>query len=144
MRGSRKGKLRGHTRLIATSVRTLLALAFITAGVLHFVKPEPYLAIMPPWLPAHALLVQISGVAELAGGIGLLVDRWRRAAAIGLIVLLIAILPANIQMLLNYQARGAPAGEITLLWLRLPLQLGLIAAVWWVGVRFSAADVSPR
>jgi len=116
-------------------VRILLALAFITAGVLHFLKPEPYLAIMPPWLPAHGLLVQLSGVAELAGGIGLLLVRWRRAAGIGLMVLLVAILPANIQMLLNYQARGAPSGEITLLWLRLPLQLVLLAAVWWVGVR---------
>lgn len=116
-------------------VRILLALAFITAGVLHFLKPEPYLAIMPPWLPSHALLVQISGVAELAGGIGLLVERWRRAAGIGLMVLLIAILPANVQMLLNYQARGAPAGEIMLLWLRLPLQLVLMGTVWWVGVR---------
>ena len=113
-------------------LRILLALAFVTAGVLHFVKPEPYLAIMPPWLPAHALLVQISGVAELAGGIGLLVERWRRAAGIGLMALLMAILPANVQMLLNYQARGAPASEITLLWLRLPLQLLLMAAVWWV------------
>jgi uncharacterized membrane protein len=113
-------------------LRILLALAFVTAGVLHFVKPEPYLAIMPPWLPAHALLVQLSGLAELAGGIGLLIDRWRRAAGIGLMVLLLAILPANVQMLLNYQARGAPAGEITLLWLRLPLQLVLMAAVWWV------------
>lgn len=126
---------REKTLLVINATRILLALVFITAGVLHFVKPEAYLAIMPPWLPAHALLVQISGIAELAGGIGLLVERWRRAAGIGLIVLLIAILPANIQMLLNYQARGAPVGEITLLWLRLPLQLVLIGAVWWVGVR---------
>lgn len=118
-----------------TALRTLLALGFIAAGVLHFLKPEPYRAIMPSWLPAHALLVQISGLAELAGGIGLLLPRWRRAAGIGLIVLLIAILPANVQMLLNYQARGAPSGEIVLLWLRLPLQLVLIWAVWRVAVR---------
>jgi uncharacterized membrane protein len=127
-----------------SGVRILLALAFIAAGILHFVKPEPYLAIMPPWLPAHALLVQLSGIAELAGGIGLLVRRWRRPAGIGLIVLLAAILPANVQMLLNYQDRGAPAGEITLLWLRLPLQLVLMGAVWWVAVNSSAAAVRPR
>lgn len=124
---------RAHALLVA--VRALLAFGFIGAGVLHFLKPGPYLAIMPPWLPAHALLVQISGVAELAGGLGLLVPRWRRAAGIGLILLLIAILPANIQMLLNYQARSAPAGEILLLWLRLPLQLVLIWAAWRVSRR---------
>lgn len=119
-------------QLLLGVLRVLLALGFIAAGVLHFVKPAPYLAIMPPWLPAHALLVQISGVAELAGGIGLLLPRWRRAAGIGLIVMLIMILPANVQMLLNYQARGAPSTEIVLLWLRLPLQLVLIWAVWRV------------
>jgi uncharacterized membrane protein len=118
--------------LVQRVLRTLLALGFFAAGVLHFLKPEPYLAIMPPWLPAHALLVQVSGVAELAGGIGLLLPRWRRAAGIGLIVLLIAIVPANIQMLLNYQARRAPSGELVLLSLRLPMQLVLIWAVWWV------------
>lgn len=121
-----------HPLLLRRVVRTLLAFGFIAAGVLHFLKPEPYLAIMPPWLPAHALLVQISGIAELAGGVGLLLPRWRRAAGIGLIVMLIMILPANVQMLLNYQARGAPSREIVLLWLRLPLQLVLIWAVWRV------------
>ncbi len=116
-------------------LRIILALIFIAAGMLHFLKPAPYIAIMPPWLPAHALLVQLSGVAELIGGIGLLLERTRRTAGIGLIVLLVMILPANVQMLLNYQARGAPSGEITLLWLRLPLQFLLIAAVWSVSLR---------
>jgi len=58
----------------------LLTSLFIGAGVLHFLKPETYLRIMPPALPAPRLLVLLSGVAEVAGGGGLLVPATRRGA----------------------------------------------------------------
>lgn len=102
------------------------AVFFVAAGVMHFVIPAFYLAMMPPWVPAHALMVQVSGVAEIAGGVGLLVPALRRAAGIGLILLLLAVFPANIQMLLNARAAGSP--ELAL-WLRLPLQ---VVFLWWV------------
>lgn len=113
-------------------MRLGLALLFVVAGTLHFLIPAPYLGIMPRWLPAHAALVAISGAAEIAGGIGLLPPQTRRAAGIGLIVLLVAVFPANIQMLLLYRARGVPWWGELLLWLRLPLQLLLIWGVWRV------------
>lgn len=102
------------------------AVFFVVAGAMHFVVPAFYLAMMPPWVPAHALMVQLSGVAEIAGGVGLLIPSLRRAAGIGLILLLLAVFPANIQMLLNARAAGTP--ELGL-WLRLPLQ---IVFLWWV------------
>lgn len=105
--------------------RALCALFFVAAGTGHFIIPSFYLAMMPPWLPAPLLLVQLSGVAEVAGGIGLLIPRVRRAAGIGLIVLLIAVFPANIQMLLNARAAGTP--ELGL-WIRLPFQ---VLFIWW-------------
>ncbi len=83
---------------------------------------------MPRWLPAHDPLILSSGVAQILGGIGLLVRRTRRAAAIGLILLLIAVFPANIEMLRVHELRGVPWWKETLLWLRLPLQAVLI---WW-------------
>jgi uncharacterized membrane protein len=107
----------------------MTAAAFIVAGVLHFVIPKFYLAIMPTWLPAPLLLVQLSGVAELLGGIGLLVPSTRRAAAVGLIVLLIAVLPANVEMLRQAYARPSALLFRVALWLRLPLQPLLM---WWV------------
>jgi uncharacterized membrane protein len=113
-------------------VRWLLAGIFVLGGVMHFVIPAPYIRIMPPWLPAHAALVMISGVAEILGGIGLLVPVTRRAAGIGLILLLVAVFPANIQMLLLYRERGVPWWAELLLWLRLPLQFLLIWGVWRV------------
>lgn len=110
--------------------RRVLAALFVFAGVMHFVIPASYVRIMPPWLPLHRELVYLSGALEIAGGVGLLIERTRRAAGIGLVLLLIAVWPANLQMLLNAQAAHRPAGEQALLWLRLPLQLLLIAWVW--------------
>ena len=107
----------------------LLALLFIGAGVLHFLVPEIYLRIMPPYLLAPLLLVYASGAAEIVGGVGLLLSRTRQLAGWGLIVLLLAVLPANIYML---QTHGAGSSvPLWALWLRLPLQLVLGAWVWW-------------
>jgi len=113
--------------------RPVVALAgfFIVAGALHFAVPGFYLAMMPPWLPAHRELVIASGLAEMAGGVGVLLERWRRPAGIGLLVLLLAVFPANIQMLLNARAVNEPE---LLLWLRLPLQILLLWWVWRVAV----------
>jgi uncharacterized membrane protein len=83
-----------------TRSRLLLALFFVAAGVLHFVFMPNYIAIMPPWLPAHRLLVVISGLCEIAGGVGVLWQGTRCWAGYGLIALCVAVLPANVQMLL--------------------------------------------
>ncbi|WP_349263132.1 DoxX family protein [Longimicrobium sp.] len=107
-----------------------MAAIFVVAGVLHFVIPDQYAAIMPTWLPWHRGLVLVSGVAEIAGGVGLLVPRLRRAAGIGLVLLLVAVAPANWQMYLNAHASGASTLAQTLFLLRMPLQLALIGWVW--------------
>jgi uncharacterized membrane protein len=79
--------------------RRLLAAAFIGAGVNHFVMPRPYEQIVPKRLQGNAkLLVQVSGVAEVAGGIGVLLPWTRRLAGLGLIALLAAVFPANVEM----------------------------------------------
>lgn len=110
--------------------RTLLGLIFVGAGLLHFVAPMAYEKIMPPYLPLHRELVYLSGACEVLGGVGLWPKRTRPAAGIGLILLLLAVLPANVQMLLDARTAGKPPGWISLLWLRLPLQLVLMAWVW--------------
>ncbi|MBO0359752.1 DoxX family protein [Hymenobacter sp. BT186] len=109
--------------------RGVLALLFIGAGVLHFVAPATYLRIMPPYLPAPLLLVYVSGAAEIAGGVGLLIPATRQLAGWGLVLLLLAVFPANVYML---QTHGAGlAVPQWALWLRLPLQAVLMAWVWW-------------
>jgi len=117
---------------IGILVRGLVAAFFIVAGVNHFLNPAPYLAMMPPWVPWPELLDKIAGAAEVAGGIGLLIVWFRRAAAWGLLALLVAVFPANLQVALH----GWPGVEIApwILWARLPLQVVFMALVWWVGL----------
>lgn len=108
--------------------RLLLAILFVVAGIAHFVSPDAYVRIVPPYLPQPRLLVLISGIAEIAGGIGILVPITRRMAAVGLVVLLIAVFPANIYMATAHIPFAGLAGKSWLQWLRLPLQAPLI---WW-------------
>ncbi len=112
--------------MLSTTQKVFLAIAavfYMTAGSLHFFIPDQYMRIMPPYIPWHLAMVYISGAAEIAGGVGLLIAPLRRAAAWGLVALLIAVFPANL-----YMATSAPAFS-WILWARLPLQPVLI---WWV------------
>jgi len=103
---------------------------FVIAGTLHFAFPKSYEATMPGYLPAHRELVYVSGVAEIAGGAGLMHPSTRSWAGRWLIATLIAVFPANLNMALNPDryAGHVPGGERALI-ARLPLQLALIA---WV------------
>jgi uncharacterized membrane protein len=79
--------------------RRLLSVVFVGAGVNHFVMPRTYERIVPPSMSSRAhSLVLISGVAEIAGGLGMLLRWTRRPAGIGLIALLAAVFPANLHM----------------------------------------------
>jgi uncharacterized membrane protein len=104
-----------------------LAAFFIGAGVNHFVMPRAYRAIVPPRLQRRSKeLVEISGVAEILGGAGVLVAPTRRAAGVGLIALLLAVFPANL-----YMARAPERFRRTPRWAllaRLPLQPLMM---WW-------------
>ena len=117
------------TAVPAGSPPWALVAMFGIAGALHFVVPQAYERIMPPWLPYPRALVLASGAAELLGAIGLLVPGWRVAAGWWLILVLAAVFPANVQMLLDGLARPTPGWGRALLWARLPLQ-GLL--MWWV------------
>ena len=106
--------------------RYALALLFVLAGTWHFVHPATYLAIMPPQLPQPLVLVYLSGVFEILGGLGLLFSRTHLLAGWGLLALLVAVFPANVHMALIHEQLGIP-GWVA--WGRLPLQLPLM---WWV------------
>ena len=104
--------------------------SFVIAGVLHFVAPKSYEAMMPRSLPAHRELVFASGVAEIAGGVGLMHPRTRSWAGWWLIATLVAVFPANLNMAIDPDryAEQIPGGQAALI-ARLPLQAALIA---WV------------
>ena len=117
--------------------RWVFGVLFVVAGVGHFVATRVYESIMPDYLPAHHGLVLFSGAAEIAGGVGVLVPATRRAAAFGLMVLLIVIFPANLWMVQHSERyAGIP---VWALWLRLPLQLPLLMWAWRYTKRDAAA-----
>jgi len=106
-----------------------LSLFFVVAGINHFVSTAFYVNIMPPYLPAHCELVYLSGLAELIGGLAVLVPALRAAAGWGLILLLIAVFPANVHMAWH----PALFAEVPawLLYARLPFQGLFIAWAYW-------------
>lgn len=110
----------------------VLAVAMIGIGVLHFVRPKPFVRIVPKYLPAPLALVYISGLFEILGGIGLLIPETRAWAAWGLIALYVAVFPANVYMLTDNVSLD-PRKPIPrwALWLRLPFQLVFIAWAYW-------------
>jgi uncharacterized membrane protein len=107
----------------------LAAIFYIVAGILHFTRPEFYLKIMPPYIPWHPAMVSLSGLCEVAGGIGLLIPALRRTAAWGLVALLIAVFPANLYMATDPVATGTQSISPVIAWGRLPLQ---VLFIWWV------------
>jgi uncharacterized membrane protein len=113
-------------------LKFLLGVFMIFAGVRHFTHPDFYLQLMPPYIPAHKLMVDLSGVAEIVLGIGLLVPvpRVSQLSAWGIIALLIAIFPANIHVFLN-RAEIFPDVPDALHFIRLPLQGIFILWAWW-------------
>lgn len=112
-----------------TASQRALAAFFIGSGVNHFAMPGPYRAIVPPGLAGHAKeLVEVSGVAEIAGGAGVLLAPTRRAAGLGLIALLIAVFPANLYMASAPERfRRIPRWA---LYARLPLQPLMMLWAW--------------
>ena len=115
-------------------LRVILALAMTGVGVMHFTSPEPFVRIVPAALPAPLMLVYASGIAEIAGGIGILIPTLRRAAGLGLIALYVAVFPANVNMALNHLPLGNDSVPMWALWMRLPFQIDFIAWAYWVAV----------
>jgi len=112
----------------------LMGLGYVVAGVLHFVVPELYAQIIPPILPAPLALVYLSGVAEIACGVGVLIPRTRRYAAWATIALLVAIFPANVYMatsMVVVDGIGGSDPSPLIRWARLPLQGVLILWAYW-------------
>ena len=123
-----------------TFSRTLISLLFVAGGLNHFRSPALYAQIMPPYLPFPLALVYLSGVAEIAGGVGVAMPKTRRAAGWGLLALLLAIFPANVYMATDRVVPGNYQLSDALLWARLPLQFVLMFWVWSATIRPKSQD----
>lgn len=110
-------------------LKVLLGILLVGAGINHFLSTGFYLRMMPPYLPWHAELIYISGVAEVLLGFFLLIRQSSTMAAWGIMALLVAVFPANLQMALHPST--FPEFSPVALWLRLPLQAVLLAWAYW-------------
>jgi uncharacterized membrane protein len=118
-------RMGGNARAVA---RVVLALAYAAVGVIHLKSPDGFLPIMPDWVPWPRDVVLATGVAELAGAIGLMIPRLRVAAAWGLAAYAVCVFPANIK----HAVEGIEVSGVVLGWgYHLPRLLAQPIIVWW-------------
>jgi uncharacterized membrane protein len=110
-----------------------VAAVFVGAGVAHFVWPPVFVRIVPPYVPRPLLLVYLSGVAEVLGGLGVLVPALRVYAGWGLLLLLCAVFPVHTYMARHPEVFSKVPGWA--LYGRIPLQFVLMAWVYWTACR---------
>lgn len=107
----------------------LMALIYIIAGIMHFVRPKMYLRILPGYLPGHKLLVIISGISEIIIGIALCFAETKNLAIYAVIIMLTFFLPAHFHMLFNKKASMGIAKWVLIA--RIPLQFLLMFWAYW-------------
>ena len=110
-----------------TRSEKLLAAFLLGAGMMHFVNPGFFDAIVPPWVPgSERAATYASGVAEVLVGVGIVFARTRRLALWSAATLFVAVYPANLYMAWDWRDREL--SERLVAYGRLPLQIPL---VWW-------------
>ena len=113
--------------------RILLAIFYFVAGILHLKSPEGFLQITPTWVPFPEAVVAFTGIAEIAGAIGLFIPKLRQAAGVGLALYALCVWPANF----NHALSDIAIGGRDLGWgyhgPRLIFQPVLIWLALWVG-----------
>lgn len=107
----------------------VMAMMYVVAGIMHFIKPKVYMRVMPNYLPKHRLLVYLSGVAEILLGIGLYFSMTAKWSLYGIILMLIVFLMVHFYMLSGKKASAGIPKWILLL--RIPLQFGLMYWAYW-------------
>jgi len=111
----------------------ILALFYIYVGIKHFIDPNWFLYIIPPYLENIGIeLVYISGFFEILLGLLLLIPKHRKLAAYGIILLLIAVYPANIYLAFNEEPQKLiEISSFAASWIRLPIQFILIGFAYY-------------
>ena len=116
----------------------VMSLLYIIVGIKHFVDVEYFVSIVPNYISWKKEAVFVSGFFEILLGILLLFHKTRKLAALGIILLLIAVFPANIYLyvseiprdILNISKRDAL--------IRIPFQIPLIIISYWHSEKISS------
>ena len=110
-----------------------MSLFYINVGVKHFIDPDWFLFIIPPYLTFIGLeLVYLSGIFEITLGILILFSKYRKIASYGIILLLIGVYPANIYLAFNdLPQQQIGISSFSASWVRLPIQFILIGIAYY-------------
>ena len=118
--------------IIKSFLIIISSIFYVIVGIKHFIEPEYFLSIVPPYLPYHLELVYVSGLFEVLFGILILLPKYRYYGAIGLILFLIAVFPANIYLAQNEIAQEAIGATQEIAIWRLPIQGILIWIAYFI------------
>ncbi|MGU3385511.1 DoxX family protein [Methylobacterium sp. D53M] len=95
--GAIEGATEGAIETWRRRLRYALAAIYGFIGVVHLVATDAMLPLMPDWVPQPRLVILATGLCEIAGAVGLLTGRVRRAAALGLALYAVCVYPANLK-----------------------------------------------
>ena len=118
--------------IIKSFLIIISSIFYVIVGIKHFIEPEYFLSIVPPYLPYHLELVYISGLFEVLFGLLILFPKYRYYGAIGLILLLVAVFPANIYLAQSKEAQEAIGATQEIATWRLPIQGVLIWIAYYI------------
>ena len=118
--------------IIKSFLIIISSIFYVIVGIKHFIEPEYFLSIVPPYLPYHLELVYISGLFEILFGLLILFPKYRYYGAIGLILLLVAVFPANIYLAQSKEAQEALGATQEIAKWRLPIQGVLIWIAYYI------------
>lgn len=118
--------------IIKSFLIIISSIFYVIVGIKHFIEPEYFLIIVPPYLPYHLELVYISGLFEILFGLLILFPKYRYYGAIGLILLLVAVFPANIYLAQSKEAQEAIGATQEIATWRLPIQGVLIWIAYYI------------
>ena len=118
--------------IIKSFLIIISSIFYVIVGIKHFIEPEYFLSIVPPYLPYHLELVYISGLFEILFGLLILFPKYRYYGAIGLILLLMAVFPANIYLAQSKEAQEALGATQEIATWRLPIQGVLIWIAYFI------------
>lgn len=118
--------------IIKSFLIIISSIFYVIVGIKHFIEPEYFLSIVPPYLPYHLELVYISGLIEILFGLLILFPKYRYYGAIGLILLLVAVFPANIYLAQSKEAQEAIGATQEIATWRLPIQGVLIWIAYYI------------
>ncbi len=110
-----------------TVLRWLLAAAYLFVGIVHLRSPGGFLPIVPDWVPYPREVILLTGVCEIAGAVGLMTGRFRRAAAWGLAAYAVCVFPANIK----HAIEGIVIGGVKLSWAYHAPRLAFQPVIFW-------------